>query len=144
MDFSIKVDHRKHTAELFDERDLFAFNIYHMPYSDSYLPSKIFYTSIGSKILHIGRTITDLVNMVKCVVGLLLVQMKKQGIEFTCNISLLERMFLKHFNVFHNFADTIDEFIKSFFLFLHMHLCMYIFICLCVYVLQCIYLCCSF
>ena len=93
---------------------------------------------------YIGRAITDLVNMVKCVVGLLLVQMKKQGIEFTCNISLLERMFLKHFNVFHNFPDTTDEFIKSFFLFLHTHLCMYTFIYLCVYVLQCIYLCCSF
>lgn len=48
-----------------------------MPYLDSNVQSKIFYTSIGSKILHIGRTIADLINMATHVVGLLLIQMKK-------------------------------------------------------------------
>ena len=88
-----KVHYRKYTTELFDKRDLFTFNINHMPYLDSKVQSKIFYTSVSSKILHIDRTRTDLINMVTGGVGLLLMQMKKHGIEFTCNILLLKRVF---------------------------------------------------
>ena len=49
-----------------------------MPYLDSNIPSKIFYALVGSEILRIAGTTTDLINMVARV-NLLLIRMKKQG-----------------------------------------------------------------
>ena len=36
--------------------------------------------------------------------------MKKQGSESACIISLLKKVFAKHFNVFHKFSGTAYEF----------------------------------
>ena len=63
-----------------------------MPYLDSNITSKTFSTSIGSEILHIARTATDLIDMVKRV-NLLLMQKKKQRSECTHIISLLKKFF---------------------------------------------------
>ena len=51
-----------------------------MPYLDSNIPFKIFYASVGSEILCIARTTTDLINTVTRV-NPFLIQMKKQGSE---------------------------------------------------------------
>ena len=76
----------------------------------SNITSKIFYALIGSEILRITSTTTDLINMVRRV-NLLLIQMKKQGSECTRVISLLKKIFGKHFKVLNKLADTADNFI---------------------------------
>ena len=78
---------------------------------DSNMPSITFYTSIGSK--SIARTTTDLCIMDKCV-NLLLIRMEKQGSEGAPIISLLKKIFEKHFKVYHKFLDTVDKFKKLF------------------------------
>ena len=76
MDLSTEVHDRKFTTELFDKRHPFTFYINRIPYLQSNVSSNIFYVSIGSEILRIDRTITEIINMVEQV-NLLLKQMKK-------------------------------------------------------------------
>ena len=51
-----------------------------MLYLDGNVPSKIFYASVGSKILPIARTTADLINIVKRV-NLLLMQIKSKVVN---------------------------------------------------------------
>ena len=118
---------------MFDERDVFLFDINNMLNLESNIPSKIFYASIGSEILHIVLATTDLVNMVKRV-NLLLIRMKKQVSECTRIISLFKKVFGKHFKVFHKFANTADEFIMPFSLWLFFCISLHIFMCICMYI----------
>ena len=84
-----------------------------MPYLDSNILSKIFYALVGSEILRIAGTTTDLINMVARV-NLLLIRMKKQGNECAHITSLLKKILGKRFKVFHKLLDTANEFIKVF------------------------------
>ena len=71
-------DHdRRYTAKLFDKRDAFPVFVDCMPYLDSNMSSKKIYPSVGSEILRISRTTTDLINVVTHV-KLYLTRMKKQ------------------------------------------------------------------
>ena len=69
---------------------------------------KIIHGLIDSDNPHITRTLTDLVNM-ETHVNFLLMWIKKHGIECNRNISLLKKIFYKHFRVFHKFADAANE-----------------------------------
>ena len=82
-----------------------------MSYLNDNITSRIFYDSIGFEILLIGRTPTDLINMVKRV-NLLLMRMKKKRTECNHIISLLKKKFRRHFRVFHRFADIAGLFIE--------------------------------
>ena len=77
LDLSVEVRDSKFSTELFDKRDNLSLYINHMPYLDSNVPPKIYYASIGSEIVCIARTTTDLINMVKRV-NLLLLRMKSK------------------------------------------------------------------
>ena len=109
----MEVHDRKFTAKLFDQRNTLPIYINHMPYLDRNIPSKIFYTSIGSEILNIVRITTDLVNMVT-LVNRLLIQMKKKGNECTRIISLSNKIFVKYFKTYHKLSVKSNEFIKLF------------------------------
>ena len=47
-------------------------------------------------------------------VNSLLIQVKNQGSEHILTISLLKKVFRKHFKIIHKFTDTANEFIKLF------------------------------
>ena len=132
----MEVHDRKFTAKLFDQRNTLPIYINHMPYLDRNIPSKIFYASVGSEILNIVRITTDLVNMVTHV-NLLLIWMKKKGNECTRIISLLNKIFVKYFKIYHKLSFKSNEFIKLFSLELFVDMCMYmhIFMCICKYLL---------
>ena len=70
----------------------FRFYINRMPYLDNNIKLKLLYASICSEILHITKTTTDLINMVRQG-HRLLIRMKKQGTECTRIISLLNQIF---------------------------------------------------
>ena len=110
---SMEFHDRKFTTKLFDKRDGFSSNINRMPYLDSNLPSKIFYSSFGSELLHTIRTTADLADMVTRV-NVLLRPMKIQGRKGFRIISLWKKVFRKHFQVFHKFWDIANGFIKLF------------------------------
>ena len=114
LDVSIQVQSNKtFSIKLFDKRDAFPFYINRMPYIDSNIPSKIFYACIGSEILRIARTTSEKNDMIHCV-NQLIIRMKKQGSQHERFISLLKKIYGKHFSVFKKFASTADCFIKLF------------------------------
>lgn len=110
---AIEIHHRKFTTELFDKRSYLMKDIpFHFISVVCRISTAIYhgkqFGSAGSKIL----TINDLINMVKRV-NPLLMQMKRQGSECTRIISLLKKIFGKHFfKVLRKFVDTADKFIK--------------------------------
>ena len=103
---------------------LFRFYINRMPYLDNNITLKLLYASICSEILHITKTTTDLINMLRQG-HRLLIRMKKQGTECTRIISLLNQIFWG--NTFKFFISLQIPFINL----LSLSLCNYLFIGIC-------------
>ena len=102
----------------------FRFYINRMPYLDNNITLKLLYAPICSEILHITKTTTDLINMVRQG-HRLLIRMKKQGTECTRIISLLNQIFWG--NTFKFFISLQIPLINL----LSLSLCNYLFIGIC-------------
>ena len=115
----------------------FPFHFNRMLYLDSNIPSQIFYASIESENLRIARTATtkELINVVTRV-NSLLIRMKNQGSEHILTISLLKKVFRKHFKIIHKFTVQLMNLSSSF-------LCNYFYLCVYVYFMciVCAYVC---
>ena len=111
LEIYIEVRDRKFTSELLDESDFFLFYVNRLSYLDSNVSYKTRYALISSEILSIARTATHLINIATSV-NLFQTQIKNQGSEFTRIISMLKKLFGKHFKVLYQLADRAGEFIK--------------------------------
>lgn len=85
----------------------FPFYINPMSYLDSNILSRKCFASFCSAILRIEKTTINPLDMVTRFNFLLM----RQGSECTCIVSLLEKIFGKHFSQ-NIFSDTADKFIK--------------------------------
>ena len=102
----------------------FLFYINRMPYLDNNTTLNLLYALIFSEILHITKTTTDLINMVRQG-NHLLIRMEKQGTECTRIISLLNQIFWG--NTFKFFISLQIPLINL----LSLSLCNYLFIGIC-------------
>ena len=59
LDLCIEINDGIFTTRLFDKRDHFGFNITRLPYKDSNIPTKMFYSSIAAECLRICRATSD-------------------------------------------------------------------------------------
>ena len=59
LDLCIEIKDRVFTTRLFDKRDQFGFHITRLPYRDSNLPGKMFYSSIAAECLRICRATSN-------------------------------------------------------------------------------------
>ena len=84
-----------------------------MPYSDSNIPSKIFYSLLISEILRIARTKKDPTNLIT-VANLLLIRMKKQGSECVHIILILRKVFGKHLEYFISLQILLINLLSSY------------------------------
>ena len=84
-----------------------------MPYLDSNIPSKIFYSTIGSEVLRFARTTTSLEDFIR-LVNSLFKRMHKQGCKVRRLVGVLNKMFDKHFHTFRSFASTAENFVRLF------------------------------
>ena len=109
---SIIIEYKKFKTQLYDKRDTFPFSIVRMSHLDSYIPLNIYYTSISSEIVGFVRTTSEINAFVTLSNGLLK-KMQKQGSKHRSIISMLKKIFGKHF-VFNTFADKKTNFIKRF------------------------------
>ena len=82
-----------------------------MPHLDSYIPSVIYSTSICSEVLRFLGTALD-VNKFVTTSNYLLKRMRKQANRHGSVISVLNKVFAKHFTVFNIFPDMVASFIK--------------------------------
>ena len=78
LDLMITIEDQKFTTKLYDKRDDFPFAIVRMPYVDSNIPSKIFYSSFGAEILRYARN-TNEVKIFLDSCHILIARMLKQG-----------------------------------------------------------------
>ena len=81
---------------LYDKRDAFPFSIVRMFHSSINIPSDIYYSGIGSKILSFVRT-TSYINSFVTISSFLLKGMQKQGSKYRFIISVLNKVFGKHY-----------------------------------------------
>ena len=58
LDMHIEIKDGVFTTRLYDKRDHFGFNITRLPYRDSNIPAKMFYSSIAAECLRICRATT--------------------------------------------------------------------------------------
>ena len=66
LDLDIKISNKKFSLGLHDKRESFPFSTVRMLYLLSNATSKIFYASLGTGILKIGRTNTDFNKFISC------------------------------------------------------------------------------
>ena len=108
LDLDIKLKNKEFSISLFDKRDGFPFTIVRMPYNNSNMPSKIFYSSVGAEILRIGRATshtTDFLNLTSS----LLLRMFKQGANKVRLWKILLKMYGRY-QILHKFASNAKVF----------------------------------
>lgn len=79
------------------------------------ISSNIYYASTGSEVLRLARTSSGS-NAFIAFDNHLWETVQKQGSKHKFIVSMLKKIFVKHFNIFNTFADIPDNFIKHFFL----------------------------
>ena len=95
LDLHISIKDRTFTTKLYDKRDSFQFNITRLPYKDSNIPSKMFYSSIAAECLRISRSTSILEDTITCISSLL-IRMLKQGAEKTLMKNAITKIFNRH------------------------------------------------
>lgn len=112
LDLHIKITEKQFQTCLFDKRDSFPFSIVRMPYRNSNIPSNMFYATLGSEVLRIGRATSHVDDFQKSTSSLLS-RMKKQGAEHKSLSNVLKKMYGRH-DVLHRFATNAKLFTKLF------------------------------
>ena len=108
LDLDIKKVNKKFEVCLYDKRDSFPFSIVRMPFRRSNIPTNIFYSTVGSEILRIGRATSSVDSFLKST-SCFLTRMIKQGAERDPLARVLRKMYGRH-DVLHKFATNAKLF----------------------------------
>ena len=101
------------TTRLFDKRDHFGFNITRLPYKDSNIPTKMFYSSIAAECLRICRATsnhTHAASSINAVVS----RMMNQGAEMNRMKGTITKMLNRHC-ISHKFGALDNSFVHKLF-----------------------------
>ena len=90
LDLDIQIVEKQFLTCLFDKRDAFPLSIVRMPYRNSNIPTNMFYATLGSEILRIGRTTSHRDDFLKSASSLL-TRMVKQGAEKASVCKVLQK-----------------------------------------------------
>ena len=112
LDLKIELKDRSFETSLFDKRDDFPFSIVRMPYRESNMPSRIFYSSIGAEVLRIARTSMK-IECFQVSSKALIDRMVKQGASVERLLKTLRRMYERH-DVLKKFSESCAEFLSLF------------------------------
>ena len=83
-----------------------------MPYLDSDIRSKIFYSAFGAEILRSARTTNDAAIFQRNS-KILINRKMKQGGKINRLFSTFNKLFSRHFDVFHKYINSSLEFVES-------------------------------
>ena len=95
LDLHINIENGIFTTRLFDKRDHFGFNITRLPYKDSNIPNRMFYSSIAAESLRIFRA-TSTSNHAISSIQTLVARMIKQGANVPNMKSSIAKMIKRH------------------------------------------------
>ena len=113
LDLNIEInDTNNFNISLFDKRDTFPFSIVRMPFLDSNIPSKMFYSSLGAEILRIGRASNSSTGFLRSS-NKIVNRMLKQGGNLSKITKTLKKVYGQHFHTFCNFAPTSEAFVNN-------------------------------
>ena len=114
LDLHIKIDNGIFTTQLYDKRDSFGFDITRLPYKNSNIPCRMFYSSIAAECLRICRATSSDTQAIVSLKSLIL-RMSNQGAEETKMKNFITRACNRH-QISLNYGVTIDSFINRLFL----------------------------
>ena len=80
LDLHIEIVDGIFTTKIFDKRDHFGFNITRLPYRESNIPCKMFYSSIAAECLRICRATSASVDAISSI-HTLFTRLTKQGVD---------------------------------------------------------------
>ena len=113
LDLCIEIKDGVFTTRLFDKRDHFGFNITRLPYKDSNIPTKMFYSSIAAECLRICRATsshTHAASSINAVVS----RMMNQGAEMNRMKGTITKMLNRH-RISHKFGALDNSFVHKLF-----------------------------
>ena len=113
LDMHIEIKDGIFTTRLYDKRDHFGFNITRLPYRDSNIPAKMFYSSIAAECLRICRATTidkHATSSIKSVVT----RMVKQGALVDRTRSTVIKLLNRH-NISEKFGFKDNSFVNKLF-----------------------------
>ena len=114
LDLYIKIINNKFTFSLYDKRDDFPFTIVRMPFSDSSIPSSVFYSSIGAGVLRIARATSEENSFFKSC-NIIVQRMIEQGAKKPRVCNILVKFFNRHVNDFQHVANDSKSLVNSIF-----------------------------
>ena len=95
LDLHLEIENGIFTTQLFDKRDHFGFNITRLPYKDSNIPFKMFYSSIAAESLRIFRASSTSNHAVSCI-QTLVTRMMGQGANIPAMKNCISKMINRH------------------------------------------------
>ena len=113
LDMHIEIKDGVFTTRLFDKRDHFGFNITRLPYRDSNIPARMFYSSIAAECLRICRATTidkHATSSIKSVVA----RMVKQGAVMDRTKATVIKLLNRH-NISEKFGFKDNSFVNRLF-----------------------------
>ena len=113
LDIQINIENNKFKFKHYDKRNDFPFSIVRMPFLNSNMPSKIFYASLGSEVLRLGRTTND-VHSLKSNIDTLLKRMRNQGAKQINTEKVIKKVYGKNPDIFKSFSDTSQNCVNMF------------------------------
>lgn len=111
LDLNIGIENGVFITKLFDKRDSFGFNITRLPYRDSNIPCRMFYSSITAECLRICRATTTHDDAITSIKGFL-TRMMKQGAELPKIKNSIRKMVNKH-QIAHKYNVNTNTFINQ-------------------------------
>ena len=113
LDLHIKIDNGVFTTQLYDKRDSFGFDIIRLPYRNSNIPCRMFYSSIAAECLRICRATSSETQAILSIKSLLF-RMCNQGADNSKMKNFVTRAFNRH-QIGHKFGVADNSFISRLF-----------------------------
>ena len=114
LELDIQISDRIFSTKLYDKRDAFGFHISRLPFKDSNIPQRMFYSSASAEVLRICRATSNLLDVTVSVRSLVSRMLKQGAIERSLRNSFIKSL-NKHQIPLTKFNVTTESMIDSFF-----------------------------
>ena len=109
---NIEINNSKFDSKLFDKRDDFNFDIVRMPYRNSNIPTKMFYTVASAEILRICKTSSLYESFINTAHHLVKRVVNQGGNKVKLENSL-RNMISRHHGLFSKFNKSMQDIIRD-------------------------------
>ena len=113
LDMHIEIQDKVFTTRLYDKRDHFGFDITRLPYRDSNIPAKMFYSSIAAECLRICQA-TTLDTYAKSSIKSVVTRMVNQGANISRTKATVIKSLNRH-NISNKFGYNDNSFVNKLF-----------------------------